>query len=72
MLGGGEHFQGHQGMAVDPTSPGGLSAALTTTSDGPSLLDMSPQKQRRTDQPQLTLDAIRDLFRGELQNAGGK
>ena len=57
---------------MEPPSPGGISAALTTALDGPSLLDMSPQKQRRTDQPPLTLDAIRDLFRGELQNTAGQ
>ena len=35
-------------------------------------LDNSPQQRGRVDQPQVTMDALRDLFRGELQMAVGQ
>ena len=35
-------------------------------------LDNSPQQRGRVDQPQVTMDTLRDLFRGELQMAVGQ
>ncbi|CAE7795568.1 CPK2 [Symbiodinium sp. CCMP2592] len=59
-------------MQLDPVSPG----ASTATGEGAEardLLDMSPPKRGRTDGNNgVTLEAIRDLLRGELSVAVGQ
>ena len=70
-MAGPGHLQ--QAMHVEANSPGGASTAFGGgTSEATSLLDMSPQKRGRTEQQGLTLEAIRDMVRGELQSAVGQ
>ena len=60
-------------MPVAMATDGGLSPAASTAAPSDLLnLDTSPQKRGRGDQPALTMDALRDLFRGELQIAVGQ
>ena len=57
-------------MALDGGAP---SPAASTAAPSDLLnLDNSPQKRGRVEQPQVTMDALRDLFRGELQIAVGQ
>eukprot|EP00439_Symbiodinium_sp_Y106_P028745 s2439_g3.t1 len=59
-------------MPTPMAQDGGLSPAASTAAQSDLLnLDASPQKRRRVDQP-VTTDALRDLFRGELQLAVGQ
>ena len=61
---------GPDGMALDGGAP---SPAASTAAPSDLLnLDNSPQKRGRVEQPQVTMDALRDLFRGELQIAVGQ
>ena len=58
-------------MPVAMATDGGLSPAASTAAPSDLLnLDTSPQKRGRVDQP--AVDALRDLFRGELQIAVGQ
>ena len=60
-------------MPTPMAQDGGLSPAASTAAPSDLLnLDASPQKRGRVDQPAVTMDALRDLFRGELQLAVGQ
>ena len=64
-------------MVLEPQSPGASTVATAATgAEGRDLLDMSPAKKGRTEgqppQGGITLEALRDLFRGELSIAVGQ
>ncbi|CAE7669653.1 unnamed protein product [Symbiodinium sp. CCMP2592] len=60
-------------MQLDPASPGASTAATGSGGDHRDLLDITSPKRGRTEAGQgVTLEAIRDLLRGELSMAVGQ